>query len=198
MALRANNRLSRLRELPAVNILVAGNAIHRRAVESDPLRSVADDRPVAFEASHRSVRTKELEFRRGMIEGGCFLPRAHVVTMFAGIARSAAGRIPVWIRMTGHAGNGTEVIAGRRGRIAVHWRFVTLHTSGRGVSAVQRESRLDVTRQRERRWFEPVHAVTLFAAISEFCIGELAAMRVFVAIHASVMRHLVECVLAVG
>lgn len=106
------------------------------------------------------MRAEQRKLRSGMIECRCFVPGAYVVAKLAallGIARSIA---LVRILMAVDAGHGLEVIASRRGWVAIHGRFMTVYTRGRSMSSGELKSGFLVPCQRKCRGLETIQGVT--------------------------------------
>lgn len=94
-----------------MDIFMASAAGGGSAFKGNQRWPLADHRLMAFQATHGTVCTQQVELRFRVIERGRFLPGADVVASFAALLRVGCGVGLVGIAMALAAGCGIEVIS---------------------------------------------------------------------------------------
>ena len=186
------------RKLLAVRVFVALLALFGRGLEVRVHhRGFEIWRFVAIDAGGRAVRTQQRESRRRVIELGQFLPR------FGRMARLASTRttrclcllhalieLPlVRIGMATGAAQSRPVINRGRG-LEIGGLFVAIGTRYRNVFSSQKEARLFMACQRERRGPIGIDRVAAFTRIEIRRWSELPGVLVFMTVGAVLELHL--------
>lgn len=172
--------ISRLKELPCVNIFVALMANRGQSGQADgadlPARRPGALRPVASDAGDICVRSFELEARLVMIKQTNCLPLLRVVATFAG--QLTAGGNLVRVEMTGRAAGVGEMIGSIRRRGRVGGGFMAVGASQGHVRAREGEFRFLMAGKRERRRMKLRLRVAGFAPVRIWFGGERTLMGI--------------------
>lgn len=187
-----------------MRVFVARGTFPRGALELNLER--AGQGLMALVAGHGAVRAEKGKSCSRVIEAADLAPRARVVASLA--SKCSAVRPPlrhpfaklpmVRILMAGCAGLVGEVKWQHLIGAMHEGRCVTLNAGHRGMSACQREFRLLVQGNREKRALKALHVVAVLAAIIVWRTGKLPVVHVLVAVGATGELHLVNGVLPGG
>lgn len=196
--------LPRLCKLACVRVFVTIRANLRCALELHLLGS--HRYLVTVAALDHAMGAKQRKFRFRMIESADVRPGPRVVASFAAERRTVRPELRHTIfelamvnifmtTCTGHVfeNKGQDLIGSACGT-----NFVAVRTSNSRVRSGQRVARFPMHRQRESRLVKILNGVAVLALVLIRGGGELAVVRIFVAIRASRELHLVNRVLPCG
>lgn len=205
VAIRAWRDPVGLRELHAVNLLVAFFALGRRSFEIHVHHARFH---VGWLVTVNARRTPMGAGQRKtgflMIELLQVPPRIRAMASFAAcggairlLLQHAIFELPAMrVVMAHRAGAVFEAISDQVRVRCCRTLLVAVAAWNRNVAPGQNEARLFVTCQAKRRWPVALQVVAHFAAVPERCGGKLSLVLVFVAIHALAKGQLVNRVFA--